>query len=133
MGAVDGAQVTEDGFGVVQEILVDRQLHAVQFGRPGLLPAGGVRLTAGLAAAEDQQVGDDCGARGALVGAAGQPHRAGQVGQADDLAAGGGVAGVHGVAGGHDGDQAARADQVQGLDDEVVVDAVAGRDCAGGR
>ena len=83
-----------------------------------------VRVAAGLAAAEDQQVGDDCGARGALVRAAGQPDRAGQVGQGGDLAAGGGVAGVHGVAGGHHGDQAAGADQVQGLDDEVVVDAV---------
>ena len=58
---------------------------------------------------------------------AGQPDRAGQVGQGGDLAAGGGVAGVHGVAGGHHGDQAAGTDQVQGLDDEVVVDAVTAR------
>jgi hypothetical protein len=50
--------------------------------------------------------------------------RPGQVGQRRDLAAGGGVARVHGVAGGHHGDQAAGPDQVQGLDDEVVVDAV---------
>ena len=127
MHAVDGTELAEDGVGVVEEVFVDGELDAVQFGHPGLLPAGAVRLAAGFAAAEDQQVGDDPGARGALVRAAGQPDRAGQVGQRGDLAAGGGVAGVHGVAGGHHGDQAAGTDQVQGLDDEVVVDAVTAR------
>ena len=62
---------------------------------------------------------------GLLVRAAGQPDRADQVGQGGDLAARGRVAGVHGVAGGEHGDQAAGPDQVQRLDDEVVVDAVA--------
>ena len=127
VGAADGAQLAEHGVRVIEEILVDGYLDAVEFGHPGLLPAGGVRLAAGLAAAEDQQVGDDCGARCALVRAAGQPHRSGQVGQGGDLAARGGVAGIHGVPGGHHGDQAAGADQVQGLDDEVVVDAVTAR------
>ena len=93
---------------------------------PGLLPGGGVGLAAGFAAAQDQQVGDDAGAGGALVGAAGQPERADQVGEGGDLAAGGRVAGVHGVPGGQHDDQAAGAGQVQGLDDEVVVDAVPG-------
>ena len=84
-----------------------------------------VRVAAGLAAAEDQQVGDDLGPGCLLVRAAGQPDCPGEVGQGGDLAARGGVAGVHGVAAGHHGDQAARPDQVQALDDEVVVDAVA--------
>jgi hypothetical protein len=124
---VNGTHLTQDGVRVIEEILVDGDLDAIEFGYPGLFPGGGVRLAAGLAAAEDQQVGDDSGARCALVRAAGQPHRPGQVGQGGDLAARGGVAGIHGVAGGHHGDQAAGAGQVQRLDDEVVVDAVTAR------
>ena len=56
-----------------------------------------VRLAACLAAAQDQQVGDHAGARGPLVGTAGQPQRADEIGEGGDLAAGGGVAGVHRV------------------------------------
>jgi hypothetical protein len=61
------------------------------------------------------------------VGAAGQADRAEQVGQRGDLPPDGRVAGVHREPGGEHGHQAARADQVQRLDDEVVVDAVPGR------
>ena len=35
---------------VVEEVLVDRDLDAVQLGCLGLLPGGGVRVAAGLAA-----------------------------------------------------------------------------------
>ena len=68
---MDGAELAEHGIRVVQEVFVDGHVHAVEFGHPGLLPAGAVRLAAGFAAAENEQVGDDCGARGALVRAAG--------------------------------------------------------------
>ena len=81
VGAAGGAQFAEHGVRVIEEVFVDGYLHAVEFGHPGLLPAGGIRVAAGFAAAEDQQVGDDCGACCALVRAAGQRDRAGQVGQ----------------------------------------------------
>ena len=88
--------------------------------------AAGVRRAAGLAAPQHQQVGHHAGAGGPLVGAAGQPDRADQVGQRGDLPARGRVAGIHREPGGEHGDQAAGADQAQRLDDEVVVDAVPG-------
>ena len=128
VGAVDGAQRAEHRVRVVEEVLVDRHLDAVELGHAGSAPRRSrPAVAAGFAAAQDQQVGDDAGARGALVRAAGQPHRADQVGQRGDLAAGGRVAGVHRVPGGQHRHQAAGADQVQRLDDEVVVDAVPGR------
>jgi hypothetical protein len=61
------------------------------------------------------------------MGAAGQPDRAGQVGQRGDFPARGRVAGIHRVPGRENRNQAAGADQAQRLDDEVVVDAVPGR------
>ena len=125
VGAAVRAQGAEHHIGVVQEVLADRHLGAVQLGRADLLPGRVIRRAVWLAAPEDQQVGDDPGARRALVRAAGQPHRAGQVRQRRDLAARRGVAAVHGVPGGDHRDQGAGPGQVQGLDDEVVVDAVA--------
>ena len=54
-----------------------------------------------------------------------QPHGAEQLAELIDLSAGGGVVGVHRVVAGEDGDQAALADEREGLDDEVVVQAQA--------
>ena len=127
VGAVDGSHLAEHRVRVVQEVLVDRHLDAVQLGEPCLLPGGRVRRPAWFAAAQHEQVGDDAGARGALVGAAGQADRADQVGQRGDLPPRGRVAGVHREPGGEHRHQAAGPDQVQRLDDEVVVDAVPGR------
>ena len=59
VGAVGGGELAEHGLRVGQEVLVDRDLRAVEFGEPGLFPRGVAGLTAGFAAAEDQQVGHD--------------------------------------------------------------------------
>ena len=122
------AQAPAHQLRVLDEPAVDPDLVAVDLDQAGLFPRRGVvgRLVVGLAAAEHQQVGDDPGARGALVGVLRQPHRADQVGELRHLAAGGGVDRVEGVAGGQDRDQPAGGGQLQRLEDEVVVDGVAG-------
>ena len=111
---------------MVQEVLVDRHLGAVQLGVPRLLPRRRVGLAAWFAAAQHEQVGHHVGAGGPLVGAAGQPDRADQVGQRGYFPPRRRVAGIHRVPGGENGGQAAGADQAQRLDDEVVVDGVPG-------
>ena len=126
VGAVHGSHPAEDHLRVVQEVLVDRHLGAVQLGVPRLLPRRRVGLAAWFAAAQHEQVGHHGGAGGPLVGAAGQPDRADQVGQRRDFPARRGVAGIHRVPGRENSGQAAGADQAQRLDDEVVVDGVPG-------
>ena len=108
--------------GVLVEVGVDAQVAAVvQAQRPALLPGGRRGLAVGLAAAQDQQVGDDLRAGGALVRAGRQAHGADEVGHRVDLAACGGVLRVQRVAAGQYGDDAARARQRERLDDAVVV------------
>ena len=124
---MDGSHLAENRFRAVEEILVDRHLGAVQLGVPRLLPRGRVRLATGLAAAQDKQVRHHIGPRGPLMGAAGQPDRADQVGQRGDVLARGRVAGIHREPGREHHHQAAGPDQAQRLDDEMVVDAVPGR------
>ena len=109
---------------MAEEVLADRHLGAVQDGHPALLPGHRIGLAARLTSAQDQQVGHHAGAGGALVCAARQPQRPGQVGQAGHLAASGRVPRVECVPGGQQHHKASRPGQVQGLDDEVVVDAV---------
>ena len=127
VGAVDGAEFAEHPVGAVEEVFADRDLRAVKFCQACLLPGRRVGLAAGLSAAKDQQVGHHAGARGPLMGPAGQAHRPDEVGQRGDLPPGGRVARVHGVPGGQRHHQAARAGQVQRLDDEMVMQAVPGR------
>ena len=62
VGAVDGSHVAEHRVRVVQEVLVDRHLDAVQLGEPCLLPGGRARRPAWFAVPQDEQVGDDAGA-----------------------------------------------------------------------
>ena len=125
VGAVHGVHLAEDHLGAVEEPGVDRHLDAVELGGAGLLPRGGLAAAVvSVAAPEDQQVHDDRGAGGPLLGPAGQPDRADQVGQRGHLTAGGRVLRVQGEPGGEHRDEAARPGQVQFLDDEVVVDGV---------
>jgi len=92
-----GADLADDVARIPVEVGVDVDLTVVVAADGERLfpvrPVGG-RL-AGCAAAQHEQVGDDLGAGGALVGAAGQPDRGDQVRQGGDLAAGGGVGGIH--------------------------------------
>ena len=127
ISTVHRTELTEDGAGAGKKMLIDRDLLPVQHDRAGLLPRRGIGLPPGLAAAQDQQVGHHAGAGGLLVGPARQPDRPHEIGEGRHLPARGRVAGIHRVAGGEHGDQAAGPDQPQRLDDEVVVDRMAGQ------
>ena len=89
------------------------------------------RCGVGVAAAQDEDVGDDVGARRGGEGPRREPDGADEVGQGRHLAPGRGVAGVEGVAGGEGGDHAAGPGELQALDEEVVVQPVAGAVAAG--
>ena len=123
-GPLAGAERAEHHVRVVREVLVDRDLGAVELGQPGTAPTP---VRAGASGSRRRRISRSVTTSvpgGLLVRAAGQADRADQVGQRGDLPAGRGVAGVHGVPGGDHREQAAGPGEVQGLDDEVVVDAV---------
>jgi hypothetical protein len=125
LAAADG-EAAQHVLGVVAPVFVDPRGAAVQ---AGLERASPLRLgtgCSGVGAAQDQQVGDGLGAGRAAVRAAGQPDGRDQAGQPGHLLPGGGVLGVHRVPAGQHREQAARLEERQGLDDEVVVHRMAG-------
>lgn len=77
-----------------------------------------------LAASEDEKVGDGLGARCTAMGACGQPNGAHEVRKRVHLASRGRIDLVHRERAGEHGGDAARADSIQRLHDEVIVHAV---------
>lgn len=119
-----GPEGAQDLLGVVGEVPVDADSGVADLNRGGHLE---VRLRTGLgavAAPQDQQVGHHLGARGAMVGAGGQAHRAQQHGLLGDGPTCCGVLGVEGVSAGEHRDGAPGLGQRQRLEDEVVVHGV---------
>jgi len=100
---------------------VDPQTALAEVGGFGPLP---VQICGALGAvpfAQHQQVGDDLGAGGALMGTVGQPHRPQQHRLLGDRPPGRRVLGVHRVPAGEHGDRAPGFGQRKGLEDEMVV------------
>ena len=114
--------------GVVAEVGVDGDVDPVGVGGVGQVQGVGVDpprlgvLAVGVAAAQHEDVGDDVGAGYPREGLGGQPHGSEQVGAGGDGAPGPGVEVVEGVAAGQHNGVAAGGGQVEGFDDEVVVD-----------
>ena len=122
--ALSDCQLAEDALRVLGQVAVDPHLAVVDIDQPGVLPARLARGLVGVAAAEDQQVHQRVGAGRSAVRTGRQPDRADQVRQGAHLASGGRVGGVERVVGAEHGDQPARPREMQGLEDEVVVQAV---------
>ena len=125
-GMVEEVLVDVDGLskaGCIEQVVVDEVIELVDVEGCGLDPAGGVLgFLRGVAAAQDEDVGDDFGAGHAFEGIARQADRAKQLSALGHGAARLGVNAVQGVAAGQDGDVAAGCGEVQRFEDEVVVD-----------
>jgi hypothetical protein len=116
------AHLAKDLVGMVEEPAVDRHAPAGQLGLGDLEPGWIARGVGRRTPTQDQQVADRVSACRCGEGAGWQANGADELGQFADVAARLAARSVKGVPGRDDRHQPAEANQIEGLDDEVVVD-----------
>jgi len=124
--AVIDAEPAQDVFGVLVEVAIDLQRVAIDRDRGDRLPHVVDRRPVVFAASEDHQVGQHFRAGRAAVRPGRQPDRADEIRQGVHLASRAGVLRVHRVVRGQHRHESTRSGQPEGLEDEVVVHALAG-------